>query len=146
MFKFERLGTGALVLCAGLALHCGKSGGSSADDGADGGGGGGQGSSGGQGQGGQGGQDGQAGQGGNGSRADAGSPDATTGTTGTPSSLPDSGVALDLTPGQWHTDRDPSTGSFVFIDPSGQKAVLQGLSMTGFETGTRETLSGAGYW
>jgi hypothetical protein len=58
----------------------------------------------------------------------------------------DSGVAIDPTPGKWHTDRDPTTGNFVFIAPSGQKTVLQGLSMTGFETGTRETLSGAGYW
>ena len=41
---------------------------------------------------------------------------------------------------------DPATGHFVFIDPSGSKAVLRGVSMTGFETGTRETLSGGGYW
>jgi hypothetical protein len=58
----------------------------------------------------------------------------------------DGGVIIDPTPGRWHTDRDPATGHFVFIDPSNKKAVLQGVSMTGFETGTRATLSGAGYW
>jgi hypothetical protein len=60
--------------------------------------------------------------------------------------LTDAGVVVDRTPGKWHTDLDTKTGHFVFVDPSGHKAVLQGLSMTGFETGTRETLSGGGYW
>ncbi len=58
----------------------------------------------------------------------------------------DGGVAIDHTPGVWHTDRDPVTGRFVFVDPAGPKAVLRGNSMTGFETGTRETNSGAGFW
>jgi hypothetical protein len=58
----------------------------------------------------------------------------------------DGGVVIDPTPNRWHTDRDPATGKFVFVDPSGKKAVLQGISLTGFETGTRKTLSGAGYW
>ncbi|MET0594003.1 MAG: cellulase family glycosylhydrolase [Polyangiaceae bacterium] len=62
------------------------------------------------------------------------------------STVGDGGVVIDPTPGKWRTDRDPATGKFVFIDPSGKKAVLQGISLTGFETGTRKTLSGGGYW
>src|ERR1700677_3223834 len=51
----------------------------------------------------------------------------------------DGGVALDTTPGRWHVGPDAQSGHFVFYNPSGQKAVLRGISMTGFETGTRET-------
>jgi two-component system chemotaxis sensor kinase CheA len=55
-------------------------------------------------------------------------------------------VATDPTPGKWHTDFDKQTGRFVFISPEGNKSVLRGISMTGMETGTRETQSGAGFW
>jgi hypothetical protein len=146
MFGLERLATPALLLCALLATHCGGGSDSSSpaggsgtggNGGADGGGGAGPGSAGDGGAGGDG--------GGGGGGADGGLADSASGYTGGPGTS-DSGVAVDLTPGKWHTDRDPTTGHFVFIDPSGNKAVLEGLSMTGFETGTRETLSGAGYW
>jgi hypothetical protein len=55
-------------------------------------------------------------------------------------------VAVDETPGSWRTGRDQDGGRFVFISPEGQKAVLQGVSMTGMETGTRNTAAGAGFW
>lgn len=95
------------------------------------------------GSGGAGGGGGGAGQGGSAGAAGAG---GTAGTSFDAGTSVDGGVVIDPTPGRWHTDRDPATGHFVFIDPSGKKAVLQGISLTGFETGTRETLSGAGYW
>jgi hypothetical protein len=55
-------------------------------------------------------------------------------------------VLVDSSPGKWHTGLDEKTGRFVFISPEGQKKVLRGVSMTGFETGTRHTSSGAGFW
>ena len=55
-------------------------------------------------------------------------------------------VLLDTTPNTWRTAWDPATKRYVFVSPDGNETVLQGVSMTGFETGTRETKSGAGFW
>ena len=55
-------------------------------------------------------------------------------------------VAVDDTPGRWRTALDPATGRYSFITPDGAQAVLRGISMTGLETGTRETSAGAGFW
>ncbi|MEY4576900.1 MAG: hypothetical protein RL701_1603 [Pseudomonadota bacterium] len=55
-------------------------------------------------------------------------------------------VKLDATPGRWRTALDPSTGRFQFISPNDQPAVLHGVSMTGAETGTRESQAGGGFW
>lgn len=55
-------------------------------------------------------------------------------------------MKIDTTPGRWRTARDPSSGRFTFVSPDGKKAVLQGISMTGHETGTRQTNAGAGFW
>ncbi len=55
-------------------------------------------------------------------------------------------VAVDTTPGRWRTALNPATGRFRFISPDGTPTVLRGVSMTGFETGTRETASGGGFW
>jgi hypothetical protein len=148
MHRVERARTLALLLCATLAAgvaHCG-SGSSSATGGVDGSVGALDGSSGGD----DGGRSGtgppSSGGGGSSGGMGGGASGAPGAGEGGGSSGGDGGVAIDTTPGKWHTDRDPTTGHFVFIDPSGHKAVLQGLSMTGFETGTRETLSGGGYW
>lgn len=67
-----------------------------------------------------------------------GSIDAGSGTAGP--------VAVDDTPGRWRTALDPATGRFSFITPDGSPAVLRGVSMTGLETGTRQTAAGAGFW
>lgn len=55
-------------------------------------------------------------------------------------------VAVDTTPGRWRTALDRTTGRFAVIAPDGTPTVLRGISMTGIETGTRETASGAGFW
>ena len=55
-------------------------------------------------------------------------------------------VRVDTTPGRWRTALDMNTGRFQFIDPDGNPAVLRGVSMTGLETGTRETGAGGGFW
>lgn len=55
-------------------------------------------------------------------------------------------VKADTTAGRWRTARDPATGRFTLVTPDGKKAVLQGVSMTGHETGTRQTNSGGGFW
>jgi Cellulase (glycosyl hydrolase family 5) len=125
MAKIQRIGATVLLTCAFSAIHCGGGGSPASSPGGD---------------------DASVGTMGSTPGADAGAT-MTGGDGGSMATTPtDGGVAIDPTPGKWHTDRDPSTGHFVFIDPTGNKAVLQGLSMTGFETGTRETLSGAGYW
>lgn len=48
--------------------------------------------------------------------------------------------------GRWHTELDPVSGRYVFVDPSGAKRVLKGVSMTGLESGTPGDASGGGYW
>lgn len=55
-------------------------------------------------------------------------------------------VLIDDTPGRWRTALDSATGRFSFITPDGAQAVLRGISMTGLETGTRESAAGAGFW
>ena len=55
-------------------------------------------------------------------------------------------VLLDTTPGRFRTALDPATGRFHFLSPDNQKVVLRGVSLTGAETGTRETAAGAGFW
>jgi hypothetical protein len=55
-------------------------------------------------------------------------------------------VLVDDTAGRWRTALDPSSGRFHFVTPDGAKAVLRGVSMTGLETGTRESASGGGFW
>lgn len=55
-------------------------------------------------------------------------------------------ILLDTTPNTWRTAWDPATKRYVFVSPDGNNTVLQGVSMTGLETGTRETKSGAGFW
>ena len=55
-------------------------------------------------------------------------------------------VLLDTTPNTWRTALDPTSKRYVFVSPDGNQTVLQGISMTGLETGTRETKSGAGFW
>jgi hypothetical protein len=55
-------------------------------------------------------------------------------------------IAVDTTPGRWRTALNPASGRFDFIAPDGTPAVVRGISMTGIETGTRETASGAGFW
>jgi Cellulase (glycosyl hydrolase family 5) len=136
------------LLCAVLAAHCGGTGSSaSADSDASTqhGGGGNNGSSSGGSPGGGG--PGDDGGGGGGLSGDASLvADGSSGITTGPLPGTDGGVAIDTTPGRWHTGFDPTSRHFVFLDPSGNKTVLRGLSMTGFETGTRESLSGAGYW
>ncbi len=132
-----------LLLGAVLTAHCGSQGSSAASqlDASGAGGGGNGGSSGGSGGGPGGGSSGAGG-------SDGGTPsgDGSVGSWSGPAPGTDGGVALDTTPGRWHVGPDSQSGHFVFFDPSGKKAVLRGISMTGFETGTRETLSGAGYW
>ncbi|MEY4510509.1 MAG: hypothetical protein RLZZ450_2631, partial [Pseudomonadota bacterium] len=59
---------------------------------------------------------------------------------------PDGPTAVDTTKGRWRTARDEKTGRFTFISPDDQPAVLRGISMTGPETGTRETAAGGGFW
>jgi len=114
--------------------------GSGGDDGGSSGGGQGAGSS----NGGAGGSGGGTSSGAAASSGGASSGGGSSGTGTGPAPGTDGGVALDTTPGRWHVGVD--SGHFVFFNPSGQKAVLRGVSMTGLETGTRETLSGAGYW
>jgi Cellulase (glycosyl hydrolase family 5) len=53
---------------------------------------------------------------------------------------------VDATPGIWRTARDEKTGRFAFVSPDGEPAVLQGISLTGHETGTRQTAAGGGFW
>jgi len=48
-------------------------------------------------------------------------------------------------PGQWFTAAANGTFHFFNTNRAGPQ-VLRGVSMTGFETGTRDTESGAGYW
>ena len=55
-------------------------------------------------------------------------------------------VLLDATANTWRTAWDPASKRYVFVSPAGDQTVLQGVSMTGLETGTRETKSGAGFW
>jgi hypothetical protein len=55
-------------------------------------------------------------------------------------------VAVNTTTGIWRASRNASTGRFEFLSPDGKSSVLRGISMTGLETGTRETASGGGYW
>ncbi len=55
-------------------------------------------------------------------------------------------VAVDTTPGRWRTALNQTTGRFEFIAPDGTPTVVRGISMTGIETGTRETASGGGFW
>jgi hypothetical protein len=55
-------------------------------------------------------------------------------------------VALDTTPGRWRTAMDPSTCRVHLVSDADQPSVLRGVSMTGLETGTRETASGGGFW
>ncbi|HEX4335323.1 MAG TPA: cellulase family glycosylhydrolase [Polyangiaceae bacterium] len=73
-----------------------------------------------------------------------GSAGTTTGSGGTP--VATGPVAVDTTAGRWRTAKDATTGRFGFITPDGAPAVLKGISMTGLETGTRETAAGAGFW
>lgn len=68
------------------------------------------------------------------------------GTTGPGTSEMVGDVKVDTTPGRWRTALDAKTGRFTYISPEGDKAVLQGISMTGHETGTRQTNAGAGFW
>jgi Cellulase (glycosyl hydrolase family 5) len=58
----------------------------------------------------------------------------------------DGPTMVDNTSGRWRTALDEKTGRFTFIDPDNKPAVLRGISMTGIETGTRETNAGAGFW
>ena len=53
---------------------------------------------------------------------------------------------MDTTPNRWRTALNPATGRFNFISPDGNPSVLHGISMTGLETGTRETAAGGGFW
>jgi hypothetical protein len=140
-----------LVVGAVLTAHCGSKGTNSQsdgggaggdDNGASSGGSSGAGTSSGAGSSGRPGSSSGAGEGDGGSS----SGDGSTGQGSQPPPGTDGGVALDTTPGRWHVGPDTASGHFVFYNPSGQKAILRGVSMTGFETGTRETLSGAGYW
>lgn len=55
-------------------------------------------------------------------------------------------VAVDETPGRWRTALDPTSGRFQILSPEGTPTVLRGISLTGAETGTRETQAGAGFW
>jgi aryl-phospho-beta-D-glucosidase BglC (GH1 family) len=55
-------------------------------------------------------------------------------------------VKVDTTAGRWRTALDTTTGRFHFVSPDGAPSVLHGISMTGLETGTRETGAGAGFW
>jgi hypothetical protein len=55
-------------------------------------------------------------------------------------------VLLDTTPNTWRTALDPTSGRFHFISPDNKPTVLRGISMTGTETGTRETSAGGGFW
>ena len=55
-------------------------------------------------------------------------------------------VAVDDTPGRWRTALDSATGRFEIVSPEGTPTVLRGISLTGAETGTRETQAGAGFW
>lgn len=55
-------------------------------------------------------------------------------------------VAVDTTPGRWRTALDAATGRFQILSPEGAPTVLRGVSLTGAETGTRETQAGAGFW
>ena len=74
--------------------------------------------------------------------SDAGEPTFTGGTypAGTGS------IPVDTTASTWRTGWDEASKRYVFISPDGNPTVLQGISMTGLETGTRETKSGAGFW
>jgi hypothetical protein len=88
---------------------------------------------------------GPSGGSGSGSGRDAGAGGSGAGST--PSNEPPPGpVAVDQTDGRWRTALDPATGRFSFVTPDGAQAVLRGISMTGIETGTRETAAGAGFW
>jgi len=50
-------------------------------------------------------------------------------------------------PGTWYTKKDANGNFHFYNDALGSSPqVLRGISMTGFETGTRNTGSGAGYW
>jgi hypothetical protein len=55
-------------------------------------------------------------------------------------------VAVDTTPGRWRTARDATSCRFHVVSDAGEQAQLRGISMTGIETGTRETASGGGFW
>src|SRR5436305_8924944 len=55
-------------------------------------------------------------------------------------------VAVDTTQGRWRTAQDPTTCRVHVVSDQDQPALLRGISMTGLETGTRETASGAGFW
>ena len=55
-------------------------------------------------------------------------------------------VAVDTTPGSWRTAMDPTTCRLHLVSDKDQPAVVRGISMTGLETGTRETASGGGFW
>ena len=55
-------------------------------------------------------------------------------------------VAVDNTPGHWRTAQDPATCRVHLVSDQDQPALLRGISMTGLETGTRETASGGGFW
>jgi aryl-phospho-beta-D-glucosidase BglC (GH1 family) len=55
-------------------------------------------------------------------------------------------VVVDTTPGRWRTALNAATGRFDFISPEGAPSVVRGISMTGLETGTRQTAAGAGFW
>jgi hypothetical protein len=59
------------------------------------------------------------------------------------------GLALAVEKGEWYTKRGPDGRFGFYNDALGfttQAAQLKGISMTGFETGTRGTNSGGGYW
>jgi len=97
---------------------------------------------------------------GGGTTGNAGAGSGNAGASGGSSTSPDGGVvrgtggassltgpvAVDTTPGRWRTALNTTTGRFQFIAPDDSPAVLRGISMTGLETGTRETASGAGFW
>ena len=55
-------------------------------------------------------------------------------------------VKVDTTAGRWRTAQDPTTCRVHIVDDHDQPATLHGISMTGLETGTRETSSGGGFW
>ena len=70
----------------------------------------------------------------------------TGGSAGPDAKMPCATVAVDTTLGSWRTAMDPTTCRLHLVSDKDQPAVLHGVSMTGLETGTRETASGGGFW
>jgi len=62
-------------------------------------------------------------------------------------SQPDCNGTIPTPPGTWYTKQASDGHWYFYNDALGNGPIpLRGISMTGFETGTRNTGSGAGYW